>query len=642
MFNHAIKSAPKIGASRAVFTARVRFVPMRGLLVGGMMTVAVGAFAQPASQPVPQPDPLAQLQVTQPSIDVSSEVKAVVSFDPPVVRPGEKATYRVTFNALDESIQWPEEINAPSALQIRPSARGQVFSPVGNQLMPLTTLNHHVRAASNGSFTIPEFTVQVYGKPVIVPPARLEVSPQTNPAMPPPLQLNVELTETNIYAGQPVKLRVLLPSSGPNMVLGLAHMRLNGDGFLVDQATARQSIVSTSRSGVQVPTYVHEMVFTPLISGRLTFSAQAFTLGNRLATPVVIQGQAVLADSQPRYLLLDSDPITINVQPLPRAGTLPGFTGAIGKLTLDPPQLSANRVAVGDIVKLTVTFRGEGNLPRLIAPTPPQSPDWQVSPSVPGGVPAARPTPVPGVPVGNFAAFTYTLIPLREKIEATPPIPFSYFDPTRGNYMDLTIPSVPITVTAGATTVDLAALHAASALPVEPETRLTLSDLAPATGRTMTNLVPLQQHGWFVLVQLLPLIGFATLWAWDRRRRYFEQHPEVVRRRLARRALLAERRALESAYGRGDLLRYTASAVNALRIACAPHYPADERAMVCGDVLELLAEEERKGVAGEVVRRFFTVEDGVVFSRAPVDADGLFALQPELDGLLNRLEARLC
>lgn len=606
------------------------------------MIAAVATFAQPAPQPLTQPDPLAQLQVTQPSIDVSSKVEAVVSFDPPTVRPGEKTTYRVTFNALDESIQWPEEINAPSGLQLRPSARGQVFFPMGNQLTPLTTINHHVRAADTGSFTISEFTVQVYGKPVVVPAARLQVSTQTNPTLPPPLQLKLELTETNIYAGQPVRLRVLLPSTGPNAVLGLAHMRLNGDGFLVDQATARQSIVSTLRNGQQVPTYIHEMVFTPLISGRLTFSAQGFTLGNRVATPVVIQGQAILADGQPRHLLVDSDPITISVQPLPRAGTLPGFTGAIGKFTLDPPQLSANRVAVGDLVKLTVTIRGEGNPLRLVAPPPPSSPDWQVSPAAPGGMPAVRTTPVPGVPAGNLAAFTYTLIPLRPGIETTPPIPFSYFDPARGTYVDLTIPSVPITVTAGATSVDLAALQAASALPVEAETQLTLSDLAPSPGRTSASLLPLQQRGWFLLVQLLPLAGFTGLWVWDRRRRYFEQHPEIVRRRRARRALLDERRALATAYGRGDLLRYTASAVNALRIACAPHYPAEERAMVCRDVLELLAEDERRGVTGEVVRRFFTVEDGVVFSRAPVDADGLFALQPELESLLNRLEARLC
>lgn len=638
MFSSTKKMFPMAAAPGALLPARPMPVGVTTLGVGLFMVAAVSTIAQLA----PQPDPLAQLQVSQPSIDVSSKVEALVSFDPPAIRPGEKATYRVTFNALDESIQWPEDISAPPQLEIRASARGQIFFPVGNQLTPLTTINHHVRAATTGSFTIPGFVVQVYGKPVTVPAARLEVSAQPNLVGPPPLQLSLELAETNIYAGQPVKLRVLLPSSGSNMVLGLAHMRLNGDGLLVDQGAGRQSITTMPRGGINVPTYIHEMTFTPLISGRITFSAQAFTLGNRIVTPIVIQGQAVMPDGQPRYLLLDSDPLTISVQPLPRAGSLPGFTGAIGRFTLDPPQLSANRVAVGDLVKLVVIFRGDGNLPRLIAPPPPQAPDWQVSPAVPGGVPAARPTPVPGSPIGSFVAFTYTLMPLREGIEATPPIPFSYFDPGRSAYVDLTIPSVPVTVTAGTTTADLVALQAANALPVETETKLTLSDLASSPGRSTGSLVPLQQRNWFVLVQLLPLMGFAGLWVWERRRRYFAQHPEIVRRRRARRALQRERRALEHSFRNGDLLRYTAHAVNSLRIACAPHYPAEERAMVCGDVLELLEEDDRKGRIGEVVRRVFTVADGVVFSHTSVDADGLFELQPVLEGLLNKLEARLC
>jgi hypothetical protein len=246
---------------------------------------------------------------------------------------------------------------------------------------------------------------------------------------------------------------------------------------------------------------------------------------------------------------------------------------------------------------------------------------------------------------GSFVAFTYTLTPLTTAVQTTPAIPFSCFDPQRGAYVDLTIPSLPISVTPGVTTT-LDSESVVEAVQVESTTadeekKLALSALAKSPGRIADSLVPLQQRGWFMVVQILPVIGFAALWAWDRRRRYLEQHPDVVLRRRARRALRRERRELRKAIRAGDKLRYANVAVSAMRVACAPHYPAEPRALVCRDVLDSLEESERSGRAGEVVRRFFTVADAAIFSATGTEGDGLLALQPELDRVLERLEARL-
>ena len=52
--------------------------------------------------------------------------------------------------------------------------------------------------AGAGEFTIPEFEVQVYGKPVKVPAARLEVNTSPPPSVPPTTRLILELPATNI------------------------------------------------------------------------------------------------------------------------------------------------------------------------------------------------------------------------------------------------------------------------------------------------------------------------------------------------------------------------------------------------------------------------------------------------------------
>jgi len=153
--------------------------------------------------------------------------------------------------------------------------------------------------------------------------------------------------------------------------------------------------------------------------------------------------------------------------------------------------------------------------------------------------------------------------------------------------------------------------------------------------------VPLQLRAWFPLVQLLPVLGFGGLWFWDRRRRFLEQHPEIVRRRLARRELRRELRRLEQAAATGDETGFIRCAVNALQIASAPHYPAAPRALVCGDVLQILTAPERDGKPGDTVRHFFTAADAAAFASSAGTITGLLAEKPALQEILAKLEARL-
>src|SRR5262249_14785723 len=155
------------------------------------------------------------------------------------------------------------------------------------------------------------------------------------------------------------------------------------------------------------------------------------------------------------------------------------------------------------------------------------------------------------------------------------------------------IPAIPVNVGAGDVPVETQALLQNRPRPANSENEPVLSTLASSPGRSASSLTPLQQSALFPVVQLVPALGFMGLWYWDRRRRYLEQHPEVVRRRRARRALIRERRSLRQAARAGDAPQFAAAAVNAMRAACAPHYPADPRAVVGRDVLEVLPEQER-------------------------------------------------
>src|SRR5215831_7064254 len=81
--------------------------------LGVAFALVVGRAGAQVTVP-PQSDPLMSLMMSQPPLDTTSPVRATAAFDPPVVRPGEPSTYRVSFNALEQFIAWPSSIAAPA------------------------------------------------------------------------------------------------------------------------------------------------------------------------------------------------------------------------------------------------------------------------------------------------------------------------------------------------------------------------------------------------------------------------------------------------------------------------------------------------------------------------------------------------
>ncbi|MDD5141630.1 MAG: BatD family protein [Verrucomicrobiales bacterium] len=580
-----------------------------------------GARAQtpPAN---PAAEQLIQIMRSQPAMDISAPVTATVSFDPPLVRPGEKSIYRVTFNAAEVSIRQPEQIPAPPQLKLHRSISGQNMQTADGAMKMFSTFNYDATATEPGVFTVPEFTVEVYGQPVVVPAAQLEVRNELPEPHEPVRQLLVETSATNVYVGESFNVTVRLPATPANGIEGVAQMQFNGSGFIVKKNAARQSFQPAGKNGGKVAAFNYETSVTPITAGPLKLSAQGFTAGMQFGGP-------------PKYLLLESEPVTINVRPLPTESELPGFTGAVGNYTCDLPGITTNMLRMGEPVQLTVVIRGQQNLNRINPPVPPHVQGWQIFPAVRGGVVAGAGTNRPG------ASFKYTMIPVSDEARATPAIPFSCFDPARGRYVDLTIPPVPVTVIAGETLTNAEAAQLLSEGAPDLEKKAGLSRLAKTPGYTAGSLVPLQLHAWFPLVQVLPALGFCGLWLWDRRRRHLEQHPEIVRRRLARRALRRELRSLEHAAAAGDAAGFIRCAINALQIASAPHYPAAPRALVCGDVLQILTVAEREGKAGETVRRFFAAADAAAFASATGNNVELLAEKSALKEILAKLEARL-
>lgn len=129
---------------------------------------------------------------------------------------------------------------------------------------------------------------------------------------------------------------------------------------------------------------------------------------------------------QHRYLSLRTDPIEIEVKPLPERPA--NFTGAVGRFRLRASVLRAE-IVQGTPTELVLRIQGQGNPDAVGAPSLPPIPWAHLSEP---RIDKATGDDSDWTQVAK--AFVYTLVPLEAGDLIVPPIEFCYFAPAIGRY----------------------------------------------------------------------------------------------------------------------------------------------------------------------------------------------------------------
>lgn len=125
---------------------------------------------------------------------------------------------------------------------------------------------------------------------------------------------------------------------------------------------------------------------------------------------------------------LKTEPLTIEVLPLPTAGQPPKFdSSAVGHFALRA-EVDRDRVNVGEAVTLKLAISGQGNLRKLATPALPRLDGWKVY------EPKVSVTLDPGERVAGTKVVEYLLLPERAGVTTIPPFTLAFFDPERGSY----------------------------------------------------------------------------------------------------------------------------------------------------------------------------------------------------------------
>lgn len=328
------------------------------------------------------------------------------------------------------------------------------------------TYTYVLRAEQEGDFTIGSASITVNGNVVKSEPYPITVtagaassgSPgasgqtgqqqqnQTNTNDPQvsgqDLFLKVFPSKKSAYVGEPVVLTYKLYTRVPVSQLSVAKTP-NYGGFWTKECADSQRQSTEVVNGVQYTTYeVKKLVLIPQKAGKLTIEPMAIECVAQIVTQRNTQRSNDPFDiffNDPFFnrsytnvqKTLQTSSISFEAKSLPENGRPTSFNGAVGnynfKASIDRDALSTN-----EAFTLTMTVSGSGNIELVNFPEPVFPPDFEVyDPKVTSTVDAN------GQGMSGSKKAEYLVIPRRAGDFNIPPVEFSYFNPSKGQYVTL-------------------------------------------------------------------------------------------------------------------------------------------------------------------------------------------------------------
>jgi hypothetical protein len=230
-----------------------------------------------------------------------------------------------------------------------------------------------------------------------------------------------------------------------------------------------------------------------------------------------------------RPITLRSQPVTIDVAPLPAEGRSADFKGAVGRFELEA-KVSQEEVAAGNPVTLTLSIAGKGNLRSL---TPPELPELK-------GFRAFDPKTEEKARAGATGlegekTWEYVLVPESVGVKEVGPWRFQYFDPEEKKYVTASVGPLQMKVTGDA--IAASGNIGASGAPRGEVTllRQDIRFLKPAPSRLGEEGRPFDRSPLFYGSLIVPLLWNAGLLLYLRKQEKERTHSHLFRSRRAHR-----------------------------------------------------------------------------------------------------------
>lgn len=440
------------------------------------------------------------------------QVKATIN--PAQARPNQQVAYSVTITGGEPdalpNLRLPLQVQQVTAV-----SQGRQITIANGVQSSRVTFTWAVVGVEPGDFVIPPQEIQIGGKTYQTNEVQFKVA-QGQAARPAgslsadEAFLQLEVGKTEIYQGElvPLAASLFVPRQMGLRRFGL--IEINKDDFAIQRfpQQAEQSLEVIGNTGYNVFTF--RTTLSALRTGDLKIGpAKQEILVEVLNQDSFNRTPFGIPFAEPQKLDAVSQQIPVKVLPLPEEGKPVGFSGAVGRFTLEASASPTEGLKVGDPISIDLTVSGAGNFDALVEPKLSDPTDWKTYPTrrfnAEGQIdPVLQPTVERTV---NFA----TVIVPQKAHAMVPSFEINFFDPDQKKYVTLQTAPIVVKIEPAAAIaagpdggpVDAAAPEADSPLPV----------LAPRAEITdiLTEL-PVQAD-WIKPVSAVPLLRQPVFWA---------------------------------------------------------------------------------------------------------------------------------
>ncbi len=477
--------------------------------------------------------------------------------DPPRVGVGEASDLAVEVRGTRNAAM--PSVPAPDGVGLRYTGPATQLSIVNGQTS--TSVTHHfaVTPSRQGTFVIGPITLQADGQTLQAGAVTLQVAAAGGASHPPAgeeqLRLELAAPRTTVYLHERVPFTLTL-WVGSVRVADVQYPQVPGDGFTLEPL-APPAQRQESRAGATYQVVEFRGALTPARTGPVTVG------------PATMRMATIRQDARRRHgfffggalqepVELVSQPLVLDVLPLPEEGKPADFSGGVGRFALEM-RAAPLEVAVGDPVTLTFTLRGEGDLSAVAPPALAESDALRVYP--------VQAVPAPAGSPAGVRVFEQVVVPRQPGRMQLPRVRFSWFDPEARAYRTAEQPAIALTVRPapqGSGPQILGGQPGGGARSEQPLGRdIFFITAAPGT------LAPIGARRWrsplFWGLQAIPLLLWGVAVVIDRRRQRLgsdARYARFTRAGRAARAALAEARA---ALGRGDAVDFHDRVARAVR-----------------------------------------------------------------------------
>ena len=566
----------------------------------------------------------------------AAETAITAHIEPNRIAVGEEALLTVTIQGQRDA---DPEIPDVAGLRITPLGRSTQIQFINGSLSTGITLTYRVQAEQAGSFTIAPIRIKVDGKMQATRPLRLEVvdnqgtssgSGTGGTAVRPPSphsstdnrfdpgQLVVVPEKNEMYSGELLPVTIMGFFRRDRQVTVQGQPTLAGNGFILESLDEEPIQEEVVKDGIPCVRLTWRGTVSPIRQGtsELKMSLPITVLipeKRRLPTGMFndpfFDLDSFFTHYRKKEITLQSQPISIQVLPLPDQGRPEDFSGAVGTFSLQV-RAHPTSVAPGDPINLTITITGQGNFDRVKAPVfTGTEQDWKI-------YPPSRGEMVNSDQSGKWSAqkskqFEQAIIPRHAGIKEIPPLRFTYFDPEKKKYQTVTSSPIPLHIIAGASLAQQdstsrenamsaqpsqqTAASSATAKPAQPgpvQDTLSLAPIHTTFGQGVRAVQPLWQKTWFQIlagaVSMLFLLAVILLW---QQYRLQGTGAEKVEKKRQQQELMDRLKQLDQAAANGEVERFFTLLRQIIQDHFGHQWQGEARAITAADLASQIGED---------------------------------------------------